>query len=62
MWEAIAKILTNANALLVLIFFLLFAILLIILAKTGLVQIRTSVFKWVEDIIRKLVVIREMYK
>ena len=49
MWDAIAQILTNANALIVLLFLVLFAIMLTILAKTGLVQIKTSVFKMGAD-------------
>lgn len=35
MWEAIAEILTNSNALLVLIFAMIFASILIVLAATG---------------------------
>lgn len=44
MWEAIAEILTNSNALLVLIFLMIFMIILIALATTGLVRIDTGSF------------------
>ena len=49
MWEAIAKILTNSNALIVLLFMLLFSFILIILASTGLVRIDTGNFKMGAD-------------
>ena len=49
MWEAIAKILTNSNALLVLIFFSGFIVVLIVLAKIGLVQINTESFQMGAD-------------
>lgn len=45
MWEAIATVLTNSNALLVLMFLSMFAVILIILASTGLVRIDTGSFK-----------------
>lgn len=44
MWDAIAKVLTNSNALLVLIFLMIFMIILIALATTGLVRIDTGSF------------------
>ena len=50
MWEAIAKILTNSNALLVLMFLSMFAVILIILASTGLVRIDTGSFKMGADV------------
>lgn len=49
MWEAIAKILTNSNALLVLLFLTLFVAILIVLAKSGLVQIKTGAFRMGAD-------------
>lgn len=42
MWDAIAKILTNANALLVLLFLLVFVVIFLILVKTGMVEIKTN--------------------
>lgn len=44
MWDAIARVLTNSNALLVLVFFSMFVVILIILAWTGLVRIDTGSF------------------
>lgn len=49
MWDAIAQILTNSNAFMVLIFIFLFIVMLILLTKSGLVQIRTSVFRMGAD-------------
>ena len=49
MWDAIARILTNANALLVLVFVTGFAFLMILLAKSGLVKISTGCFQLGED-------------
>ena len=49
MWEAIAEILTNSNALLVLIFAMIFASILIVLAATGMVRIDTGTFKMGAD-------------
>ena len=49
MWEAIAKILTNSNALLVLVFMSMFVAILIILASTGLVRIDTGAFQMGAD-------------
>jgi hypothetical protein len=49
MWDAIATILTNSNALIVLLFMLLFSFILIILASTGLVRIDTGNFKMGAD-------------
>ena len=49
MWDAIAKILTNSNALLVLIFLSMFVVILIILAMSGLVRIDTGSFKMGAD-------------
>lgn len=45
MWDALAKVLTNSNAFLVLIFFSIFLFILIILAMSGLVRIDTGAFK-----------------
>lgn len=49
MWEAIAKILTNSNALLVLVFLMIFVTVLIILASAGMVRIDTGAFKMGAD-------------
>lgn len=49
MWDAFAKILTNSNALLVLIFLTLFVVILILLAMSGLVRIDTGAFKMGSD-------------
>lgn len=49
MWDAFARILTNDNALVVLIFVMLFGFVLIILAMTGLVRIDTGAFKMGAD-------------
>ena len=49
MWDAIAKVLTNANALLVLIFLSIFFLVFVLIAKTGLVQIHTSSFRMGAD-------------
>lgn len=49
MWEAIAKILTNSNALLVLIFLTFFILILIVLTRTGLVEIKTANFRMGAD-------------
>lgn len=49
MWEAIAKILTNSNALLVLVFMSMFVAILIVLASTGLVRIDTGAFQMGAD-------------
>ena len=49
MWEAVAKILTNSNALLVLIFLMMFVLMLVILAMSGLVRIDTGSFKMGAD-------------
>jgi len=50
MWEAIAKVLTNSNALLALVFLLIFFILFVLLARTGLVQINTNSFRMGADL------------
>ena len=50
MWEAIATVLTNSNALLVLIFLSMFVVILIILAMSGLVRIDTGSFKMGADV------------
>ena len=42
MWDAIAKVLTNSNALLVLVFLLVFVLIFIVLIKTGLIEIKTN--------------------
>lgn len=49
MWDAIAKILTNSNALLVLVFLVIFFMLFVLLARTGLIQIKTSSFRMGAD-------------
>jgi cell division protein FtsI/penicillin-binding protein 2 len=49
MWDAIAKVLTNSNALLVLIFLVIFFLLFVLLARTGLVQIHTNSFRMGAD-------------
>lgn len=49
MWDAAAKILTNSNALLVLIFLTMFVLILIILVQAGLVRIDTGSFKMGAD-------------
>ena len=49
MWDAIAKILTNSNALLVLIFLTFFILILIVLTRTGLVEIKTANFRMGAD-------------
>ena len=49
MWDAVAKILTNSNALLVLIFLTMFVFILIILTMSGLVRIDTGAFKMGAD-------------
>ena len=49
MWDAIARVLTNDNALVVLVFVMLFGFILIILAMTGLVRIDTGAFKMGAD-------------
>ena len=49
MWDAIARILTNSNALLVLIFLMIFFLLFVLLARTGLIQIHTNSFRMGAD-------------
>ena len=49
MWDAIAKVLTNSNALLVLVFLVIFFLLFVLLARTGLVQIHTNSFRMGAD-------------
>lgn len=49
MWDAIARVLTNSNALLVLIFAMIFASILIVLAATGMVRIDTGAFQMGAD-------------
>lgn len=49
MWDAIATVLTNANAILVLIFLSIFFLVFALIAKTGLVQIHTSSFRMGAD-------------
>jgi hypothetical protein len=49
MWDAIARILTTDNALLVLIFATILAVVLIILAMCGVVRIDTGAFKMGSD-------------
>ena len=59
MWDAIAKVLTNANALLVLLFLFVFVIIFIILVKTGMVQIRTNNVRVGDDGTKERDVIRQ---
>lgn len=49
MWDAIARVLTNANALLVLIFLMIFFLLFVLLARTGLISIHTESFRMGAD-------------
>ena len=49
MWDAFARILTNDNALLVLIFFTILLFVLIALAMCGVVRIDTGAFKMGSD-------------
>lgn len=49
MWEAIAEILTNTNAFMVLVFLVIFALLFVLLARTGLIQIHTNSFRMGAD-------------
>lgn len=50
MWDAIARVLTNSNALLALVFLLIFFILFVLLARTGLIQIHTNSFRMGADL------------
>ena len=49
MWDAIAKVLTNSNALLVLVFLVIFFLLFVLCARTGLIQIKTAGFRMGAD-------------
>lgn len=49
MWEAIAQILTNQNALMVMIFTVFIFLLLVILAKKGWIRLNTSKFALGDD-------------
>ena len=49
MWDAFAEILTNSNALLVLVFASVFILILIILVQAGMVRIDTGAFKMGAD-------------
>jgi hypothetical protein len=49
MWEAIAKILTNQNALMVMIFSVIVFFILVILAKMGWIRLNTSKFGLGDD-------------
>lgn len=49
MWEAIAKILTNQNALMVMIFAVIVFFILVILAKMGWIRLNTSKFALGDD-------------
>jgi hypothetical protein len=49
MWEAIAKILTNQNALMVMIYGLIVFLILVILAKLGWIRLNTSKFGLGDD-------------
>jgi hypothetical protein len=59
MWDAIAKILTNANAALVLLFLTMFVLIFIILVKTGLVQIKTDKIRVGNDSAKERDIIRQ---
>lgn len=48
-WDAVARVLTNTNALLVLVFLLIFFLLFVLLARTGLIQIHTNSFRMGAD-------------
>ena len=60
MWEAIAKILTNSNALLVLIFLTFFILILIVLTRTGLVEIKTANFRMGADVRERDIIRQQM--
>ena len=49
MWDAFARVLTNDNALLVLIFATILAVVLVILSMCGVVRIDTGAFKMGSD-------------
>lgn len=49
MWEAIAKILTNQNALMVMIYGLIVFLVMVILAKLGWIRLNTSKFGMGDD-------------
>lgn len=60
MWEAVAKILTNSNALLVLIFLTFFILILIVLTRTGLVEIKTANFRMGADVRERDIIRQQM--
>lgn len=49
MWEAIAKILTNQNALMVMVFAVIVFFILVVLAKMGWIRLNTSKFGLGDD-------------
>lgn len=49
MWDAIAVILTNQNALMVMIFFIILLLILVVLAKLGYIRINTGKFALGDD-------------
>jgi len=49
MWEAIAEILTNSNAFLILVFAVVFTLIFVLMARTGLLQIHTNSFRMGAD-------------
>lgn len=48
-WDAVARILTNTNALLVLIFLMIFFLLFVLFARTGIININIRGFKMGAD-------------
>lgn len=48
-WDAVARILTNTNALLVLIFLMIFFLLFVLFARTGIIHINVHGFKMGAD-------------
>ncbi len=49
MWEAVGKVLSGSNAFVVLCFMVVFALLLVLFARTGLIQIHTNSFRMGAD-------------
>ena len=49
MWDAIAKVLTNQNALMVMIFSMIAFLVLVVLAKKGYIRLNTSKFALGDD-------------
>lgn len=59
MWDAIAKVLTNSNALLVLVFLLVFVLIFIVLIKTGLIEIKTNNVRVGKDVKERDVILQQ---